>query len=124
YPELVEHCAKLKLLFLSTPFDEDSADFLADLSMQAFKVPSGEVTNLPLLEHIAHKGKPMIVSTGMCTLDEVKQAVDTISRVTDSGLVLLQCVSNYPAAASDVNLRAMTTLANTFHVPVGYCDRV
>ncbi len=83
--------------FMSTPFDEDSADLLNELGVTVFKTPSGEITNLPYLAHVARKGVPMIVSTGMATLGEVETAVNTIRTAGNPAIVLLQCVSNYPA---------------------------
>jgi N-acetylneuraminate synthase len=119
---LVEHCRKQGIPFLSTPFDEDSADFLESLGVEAFKIGSGDLTNVPLLEHVARKGRPMIVSTGMSTLGEVEAAVTAIETQGDPALVLLHCVSNYPAAPRDANLRAMATLRLAFGCPVGYSD--
>lgn len=119
---LQAYCRKRRILFLSTPFEEDSADFLADLGVPAFKIPSGEITNLPFLAHVARKGKPMIMSTGMSTLTEVRQAVETIRAAGNDQLVLLHCVSAYPADPADANLRAMQTLSSAFGVPVGYSD--
>jgi len=107
---------------MSTPFDEESADFLADLGVAVFKIPSGEITNLPFLRHVACRGKPMIVSTGMSYLGEVETAVRTIEEAGNYDFVLLHCVSNYPADPADVNLRAMQTMATAFGVPVGYSD--
>lgn len=120
--QLLTRCAAKNILFLSTPFEEESADFLEALGVTMFKVPSGEITNLPFLEHLARKGKPMIVSTGMATLDEVKKAVQTIRAAGNPAVALLHCVSNYPADPATTNLRAMDTLAATFQVPVGYSD--
>ncbi len=120
--ELVAHCQRRGILFLSTPFDEESADFLNDLGVCAFKIPSGEVTNLSFLRHVAQFGKPMIVSTGMCRLSEVETAVETLEAAGCQQFVLLHCVSNYPADPRDVNLKAMDTLAAAFQVPVGYSD--
>jgi len=122
YEELSAYCAEHNILFLSSPFDEGSANLLDDLGVPAFKIPSGEITNLPFLEHIARMGKPMIVSTGMSTLGEVETAVRTIRTAGNNDLVLLHCVSNYPANPADVNLRAMATMATAFGVPVGYSD--
>ncbi len=119
---LVDECRKNSILFLSTPFDEDSADFLASLDMAAFKIPSGEITNLPFLAHVARKGKPVILSTGMSYLNEVDLAVRTIQAAGNRELVLLHCTSNYPADPADVNLRAMITLEQTFQVPAGFSD--
>lgn len=120
--ELMAYSRELGIMFLSSPFEEESADRLEALGVPAFKVPSGEMTNLPFLEHVARKGKPMLVSTGMATLEEVKDAVRTVRAAGNSDLILLHCVSTYPARPTDVNLRALQTLANTFTVPVGYSD--
>ncbi len=122
FRELFAYCQQQGILFMSTPFDEESADFLADLGVPAFKIPSGEITNLSFLAHVARKGKPMIVSTGMAYLDEVRTAVSTIEKTGNRDLVLLHCVSNYPANPADANLRAMITMAEAFDVPVGYSD--
>jgi N,N'-diacetyllegionaminate synthase len=119
HKSLMNYCRQKGIMFLSTPFDEQSADFLEKLGVKAFKIPSGELTNLPFIKHVASKGKPMILSTGMADLDEVKQAVKAAGKAK---IVLLHCVSSYPAAVCDVNLKAMDTLAKTFHVPVGYSD--
>lgn len=122
YRALADRCRARGVLFLSTPFDEDSADLLDALGIAAFKTPSGELTNLGLLRHIARKGKPLIVSTGMATLSEVEAAVDAVEAAGARELALLHCVSNYPAAPDDVNLRAIETLARAFGVPAGYSD--
>ncbi len=120
--ELMDYCQQRKILFMSTPFDEESADFLAELSMGVFKIPSGEITNLPFLSHVARKGRPMVVSTGMSSLAEVEAAVRTIEEAGNRQLVLLHCVSDYPADPKDANLRAMHTMSEAFNVPVGYSD--
>jgi N-acetylneuraminate synthase len=120
--ELAAHCRDRGILFLSTPFDEDSADLLESLGVPAFKLPSGELTNLPLLAHVARKGRTMLVSTGMATLEEVRAAVRAIRAAGDPPLALLHCVSSYPADPADANLRAMRTLAEAFGVPIGYSD--
>lgn len=122
FRELQAYCKSKGLLFLSTPFDYESADFLEELSVPAFKIPSGEITNLPFVQHIARKRCPLIVSTGMSTLEEVREAVETIRAAGNQQFILLQCVSNYPAQPSSVNLRVMHTLAKTFDTPVGYSD--
>lgn len=120
--ELMAHCRNRGILFLSTPFDEESADFLDNLGVAAFKIPSGEITNLDLVQHVARKGRPMLVSTGMSCLGDVEAAVQAAHQAGNTELVLLHCVSNYPADPVDVNLRAMTTLAQAFDIPVGYSD--
>jgi len=120
--ELIECCMDRNVLFMSSPFDEGSADLLNQLGVGVFKMPSGEITNLRLLDHVACMRKPMIVSTGMSSLGEVETAVRTIESAGNNSLVLLHCVSNYPANPAEVNLRAMHTMAAAFDVPVGYSD--
>lgn len=122
HSKVVARCEERGILFLSTPFDESSADFLEDLGVSAFKIPSGELTNLPLIEHIARKQRPLIVSTGMSSLSEVEAAVEAIERTGNQQFVLLHCVSNYPASANEINLRAMQTMQTAFQTPVGYSD--
>lgn len=122
HSELIKHCRKQKILFLSTPFDESSVDLLARLGMKIFKIPSGEITNPGFLKYIARKGKPMILSTGMSDLDEVKQAVKSIFSTGNKQLTLLHCVTDYPAPFSQLNLKAIATLQKTFQVPVGFSD--
>lgn len=120
--ELAAHCRDRGILFLSSPFDEESADFLDTLGVAAFKVPSGELTNSPFLRHLAGKGKALIMSTGMADMAEVEAAVDTVRAADDPPLALLHCVSSYPADPADCNLRAIAALAETFGVPVGWSD--
>ena len=120
--ELMEYCKKKDIVFLSSAFDETCVDFLLSLGVAVFKIPSGEITNLPYLRHLASKGKPMIMSTGMAVMEEIDAALNCLEDTGNRKVVLLQCVSNYPASYEDVNLRAMSTIADTFHVPVGYSD--
>jgi len=120
--ELMAHCARRGLLFLSTPFEESSADLLERLDLPAFKLPSGEITNLPFLAHVARKGRPIILSTGMADLGEVERALAVLRAEGDPPVALLHCVSAYPTEPRDANLRAMATLALAFQVPVGYSD--
>jgi N-acetylneuraminate synthase len=119
---LMDYCRRKGILFLSTPFDEDSADVLERLEIPAFKIPSGEVTNLPFLAYVAKKGRPMVLSTGMASLGEVEMAVRTIEAAGNRDMILLHCVSNYPADPDDVNLRAIETMARAFRLPIGYSD--
>jgi N,N'-diacetyllegionaminate synthase len=118
---------------MSTPFDEEAADFLEELGMNIFKIASGEITNKPLIQHIARKGKPMILSTGMSYLEEVGKAIDWIKEVNHSLyssnthspiplLTVLHCNTEYPTPFEDVNLLAMLTLKDTFKINVGYSD--
>ncbi len=118
---LFHYCKRKKIIFLSTPFDFSSADFLYKLGVPAFKIGSGDLTNLPLLRHIANYGKPMILSTGMATLQEVKEAVVTVYSVGNKKIILLHCTSNYPTRYEDVNLRILDTLRK-FNTPIGYSD--
>ena len=119
---LLPYCRERGIEFLSTPFEEVSADFLESLGVAAYKLPSGEITNLPFLEHVARKGRPLVVSTGMSTLGEVETALHIIARNGNPPVALLHCVSNYPADPAQTNLRAMLTLQAAFGVPVGYSD--
>ncbi len=119
---LIAHARTRGIIFLSSPFDESSADFLERLGVPAYKIPSGEITNLPFLAHVARKGMPLIVSTGMSDMREVDTAVRVIQRSGNPPLALLHCVSNYPAQPCDINLRAMKTMRDAYHVPVGYSD--
>ncbi len=122
HARLQSRAAVRGLLFFSTPFDEGSADLLDALEVPLFKVPSGEVTNLPLLRHLAAKKRPIILSTGMATLAEVADAVATIRAAGDPPLAILHCLSAYPAPPNDVNLRAMDTLRAQFGCPIGFSD--
>lgn len=129
YPTLIEYCKKKQIEFLSTPFDKESAEFLIKLGIEKIKVPSGELTNLPFLKFLASQKLPMIVSTGMANLQEVKMAVENIEKIMDANnfkdknrLSLLHCTSNYPAPLHSVNLNSIHVLENEFHVPCGYSD--
>jgi len=120
--KLIEYCKLSGIQFLSSPFDEQSADLLAELELPLYKVPSGEITNIPFLEHIARKGKPIILSTGMSTLGEVEEAIGALKGAGSNQITLLHCVTEYPAPYDEVNLRAMQTLKAAFGLPVGYSD--
>ncbi len=122
HEKLIARCAERGILFLSTPFEEQSADLLEVLGVPAFKIPSGELTNLPFLRHIAAKGRPIILSTGMSTIGEVDAAVGAIEGTGNRSIVLLHCVSQYPAPAKHANLRAMRSLSEAFGYHVGYSD--
>jgi N,N'-diacetyllegionaminate synthase len=120
--DLAKRCHKKGILFLSSPFDEESALFLFNLGVPAFKIPSGELTNHPLLQRIAGWGKPLLLSTGMATLDEIRGALKVIRRAGNPPLMLFHCVSVYPALPKETNLKAMATMARMFRVPVGFSD--
>ncbi len=128
---LFDRCQQLGIEFMSTPFDVEAADFLVKLGMTRIKVPSGEITNHPFLRSLAAKNLPLIISTGMATLDEVQQAVAVVEKTRlelgfDGALydyvTVLHCTSNYPAALEDVNLKALKTIADATRMPVGYSD--
>jgi N-acetylneuraminate synthase len=120
--ELQSYCHERGIIFLSTPFDDVAVDLLDELGVPAFKISSGDLTNSPLLEHVASKGKPVILSTGMSELSELIEAVSVLNTAGCENPVLLHCVSNYPAAPAEVNLRAMQTMRSAFDVPVGFSD--
>ena len=122
FRKLKAHCDERGIIFLSTPFDFESVDFLHSLGVPAFKISSGDLTNHPLLRHVAAKGLPVIISTGMGEMDEVEEAIEVVRAAGNNEIALLQCVTNYPADPADVNLRAMQTMAGAFGVPVGYSD--
>lgn len=127
HESLAKHSADRGLTFLSTPFDIESARMLLRLEVPLLKVPSGELDNIPFLQHLADLGLPLIVSTGMGTLGEVEEAVGAIQDRwrqggTWHGLVLLHCTSCYPARPDEANLRAMQTMHQAFGLPVGYSD--
>jgi len=119
---LIKHCRQAGIQFLSSPFDLPSVDFLHSVDVPCFKVPSGEITNYPLLQKVARTGRPVILSTGMSTLGEVEEAVQVLQAAGTSELTLLHCVTEYPAPFAEVNLRAMHTLRTAFGLPVGYYD--
>jgi N,N'-diacetyllegionaminate synthase len=121
YLELRKYAENLGLVFFASVWDEENADLLEAVGGQIFKTGAQDLTHLPLIEHIAKKNKPVILSTGMSTIDEIKEAVDTVRKYNDN-LVILHCVSSYPAKAEDTNLRSMITLMDTFNCPVGFSD--
>lgn len=121
--KLKARCDEIGIMFLSTPFDEVAADFLDSIGVLAFKIPSGEIDNLGYLQHVADKGKPIIMSTGMSSLGEVETAIDAICRVVPiPDFALLHCTSNYPARTEDANLKCIATLRHAFKSPTGYSD--
>jgi N,N'-diacetyllegionaminate synthase len=119
---LISHCRSRNIIFLSSPFDPQCADLLARLKVPAIKLPSGEINNPFLLKHVGKMGKPIILSTGMANLDEVERALGWLNEVETNEIILLHCVSNYPANPADCNLLAMATMAAAFDVLVGYSD--
>jgi len=120
--ELIEYCMKRKIMFLSTPYGENSADLLEELGIPAFKIASTDTNNTPFLEYVAQKGRPMIVSTAMATMQEVNAAVETIRKVGLEKFVVLQCTGNYPAHLSDSHLRVMQSYRCDLNCLVGFSD--
>lgn len=119
FKKINEYCKNKGILFLSTPFDLESIDFLASLEMPIFKIPSGEITNLPYLRKINSLQKKVILSTGMATLDEIEEALKVLK---DCEITLLHANTQYPTPTEDANLSAMKTLKDKFEVEVGYSD--
>jgi len=119
---LKKHADDAGVLFLSTPFDEESADFLDSLGVPAFKIASSDITHVPLLRHVASKGKPVLLSTGMSYLSEVADAIWNLRSAGAKEILLLHCVSSYPALPQHMNLRALQTLQSYFELSVGLSD--
>ena len=122
--QLIEHCNHCGVKFLSTAFDLDSIDFLSSLNLDLWKIPSGEITNLPYLRRIAQKGGKVIMSTGMCTIEDIEMAVNVLTSngTPRENITLLHCNTEYPTPWGDVNLRAMHDIAQRLNLPVGYSD--
>lgn len=124
HEELIAYCDDLNIGFFSTGFDIESVDFLASLGMSQFKIPSGEINNLPYLRHIGQFGKPIILSTGMSTLNDIEIAIDVLEKAGTprSIITVLQCTSAYPTPMAEVNLHVMQSIKAAFGVEVGYSD--
>lgn len=120
--ELYEYCNEVGISYLSTAFDIDSVHFLDSLDLPFWKIPSGEITNLPYLIEIAKTKKPIVLSTGMAELNEIEDAIKILRNNGSGDITVLQCHTEYPTEMQNVNLRAMETLKNTFNVPVGLSD--
>jgi len=122
--ELMAYCKTKNILFLSTPFDHESIKLLNDLGMKIFKIPSGEITNLPYLRHIGSLCKEVILSTGMADLGEIEDTLDILvsSGTPKEQITVLHATTEYPCPIEDVNLRAMQTIASAFGIKVGYSD--
>ena len=122
FVSLKEYCDRKGICFLSTPFDFESIEFLNSIEMPFWKIPSGEVTNYPYLVALAKTGKPVVMSTGMCEMQEIRDAIAVLRENGTSDIKLLHCNTEYPTPYEDVNLRAMKTLRDAFGVEVGYSD--
>lgn len=120
--ELKEEAEEAGIDFLSTPFDRTSVDFLETLGVKFYKIASFELVDLPLISYVASKGKPIIMSTGMASLGEIEEAVNTVRNATGGQLALLRCSSAYPAITDDMNLKTMQNMAEVFGVPTGLSD--
>ncbi len=119
---LSDYTKQKGMIFLSTAFDEDSVELLSRLNVPAYKIPSGEITNLPLLKKIALNKKPVILSTGMATISEIMEAIETLKKFGCNEIVLLHCTTSYPAPPESVNLRVIKTLMDHFSLFTGYSD--
>src|SRR5438093_528173 len=119
---LHKEAERLGIELLSTPFDKESADFLDELGVNAFKIASGDITHRPLIEHVAGKGKPVLLSTGMSAPEEIEKAIDWMHTRSNEQIVLLHCVSSYPAKPEELNLKSVEYLRDRFGVPVGFSD--
>jgi len=123
YYGMVELCQKLGIIFMSTPFDEESTDFLCELDTPAFKIASGDITSLAFLEYVAKKRRPILLSTGCSTLGEIEEAVDVIHSAGNEDVILLHCTLSYPSEISDANLNMIYTMQQAFpDHPIGLSD--
>jgi len=122
FKALHKEAKRMGIEFLSTPFDEESADFLDDLGVSAFKIASGDITHRPLIEHVSRKAKPILLSTGMSSVEEIEHAIDWMHTQSNDQVVLLHCVSSYPAKTEELNLKSVQYLRDRFGVPVGFSD--
>lgn len=120
--ELKKYCGELEIGFLSTPFDLESIDFLEELNMDFWKIPSGEITNLPYLLKIRETKRPIVLSTGMSNLEEITEAISTLEEKGSRDIKILHCTTEYPAPLEEVNLKAMITMKDVFQKEVGYSD--
>ncbi len=120
--ELLEEAKKTGIDFFSTPFDNTAVDFLEEIGIDFYKIASFELVDIPLIEYVASKGKPMIMSTGMATLAEIDEAVNAVRNQGNNNLALLRCASAYPAITDEMNLRTMQNMGETFGVPYGLSD--
>ncbi len=120
--ELKEYANNIGLVFFSTPFDKSAVDFLETMNVPAYKIASFEITDIPLIEYIASKQRPVIISTGIATIDDIQEAVNACRRMNNNNIVLLKCTSSYPAKLEDSNLKTIADLKEKFNVIVGLSD--
>lgn len=122
FKEIKNYCLLKSIKFLSTPFDNQSVDLLDEIGVDMFKISSGDLTNYPLLYHISKKGKPVILSTGLSTEEEIKNSIDFLKRHNCNNITLMHCVSSYPTPAEDYNIKSIQYLKDKFGLPVGLSD--
>jgi N,N'-diacetyllegionaminate synthase len=122
FKKLSDYAKKKGIIFFSSPFDTGSVDVLERITVPVYKIPSGEITNLPLLTYIAKKGKPIILSTGMATFEEIDDAITTIHEEDVEDIILLYCVTSYPAKMESLDLTVISSLKERYHLPVGFSD--
>jgi N-acetylneuraminate synthase/N,N'-diacetyllegionaminate synthase len=122
FKKLSDYANMRKIIFFSSPFDMKSVDILERIEVPLYKIPSGEITNLPLLTYIAKKGKPIILSTGMATFEEIDEAINIIKNEGVEDIILLYCVTSYPAKMESLDLNVISSLRNRYHLPVGFSD--
>lgn len=122
FGDLLKYCQKKDIVFLSTPYDESSADLLDKIGVPMFKIASTDTSNIPFIEYVARKKKPMIISTGLSTIEEAQDAVDASRRAGNDKIIIMQCTSNYPASIEAANIRVISTYRDKLGVLVGYSD--
>lgn len=122
FAELADYAKSNKIIFLSSPFSNKAVELLSKLKIQAYKIASGDLTNLPMIKFASKKNKPMIISTGMGNLKEIQEVIKTIKSTGNKKIILLHSVSSYPTPVCDVNLKAIQTLKSSFPFPIGYSD--
>jgi N-acetylneuraminate synthase len=120
--EISDYCKEIGIDFFSSPYDTEAVDLLEAIGVPAYKLGAGEIDNLEFIDYVAKTGKPVIISAGAATLDEIRQAVGVMRKAGNDKLILLQCVTNYPSPVADANLKAMVAIGGAFKVPVGYSD--
>lgn len=121
-PRIKEECERVGIDFLSTPFDHTAVDFLESMGIECYKIASFELIDLPLIEYVASKGKPMILSCGMASVEEIEEAIAACTRQNNNRLILLKCCSQYPAKLEQMNLQVITDMKQHFQVPIGLSD--
>lgn len=122
HEELFKYARNMGITIFSSPFDKTAVDLLESLNTPAYKIASFEITDIPLIEYVASKGKPVIISTGIATIGEIKEVVDTCKKVGNNNIILLKCTSSYPAPYEDMNILTIPNLKSTFGVEVGLSD--